>query len=183
MPCEIFEKTYFVEHIRAESWLKLTKKKLCLMYSQENTSEDILFSAVPDMLAYSFSTRTTSQMLFYKNCMKFYRKSFFQNTAVRLLLIFCNIFNKTQKASSMVIFGGWDWLGKQKDVLQKQPPGHVLQRRCSRIFGNFFSKTPVQEPCFKKKFQAVGLQLYFKRGLCIGFLSAKCLKLFRTNFL
>ena len=114
---------------------------------------------------------------------KFYRKSFSQNTAVRLLLISFNIFNRTQNTCSVVIFSGWDWLGKQKDILQKQLPGRVLQERCSRVFGKFFNKTPVQEPCFKKISYAVGLQLYLKRGPCIGFLSVKCLTLFRTDFL
>ena len=29
-------------------------KKLCLIYSQENIGEDVFFSVVPDMWAYSF---------------------------------------------------------------------------------------------------------------------------------
>ena len=50
-----FLKTYFVEHIRVDVWMKWTKKKLCLIYSQENNGKDFLFSAVVDMWAYSFS--------------------------------------------------------------------------------------------------------------------------------
>ena len=69
------------------------------------------------------------------------------------------------------------------NILKKESSGRVLQKRCSRTFGKFYSKAPAQEPFFKKKFQAVGLQLYFKRCLCIGFFSVKCLKLFRTAFL
>ena len=33
------------------------QKKLCLIYSQENTGEYVLFSALADMWAYSFSKR------------------------------------------------------------------------------------------------------------------------------
>ena len=36
---------------------EINKKKLCLIYSQENNNEDVLFSAVADMWAYSFSKR------------------------------------------------------------------------------------------------------------------------------
>ena len=50
-----FLKTYFVKHIRVDVWMKWTKKKLCLIYSQENNDKDFLFSAVADMWAYSFS--------------------------------------------------------------------------------------------------------------------------------
>ena len=64
-----------------------------------------------------------------------------------------------QKTSLMVTFGGWGWREKQEHILQKQSPGYVLQKRCSTIFGKLFLK----------KFEAVGLQLYFKRGSCIVF--------------
>ena len=48
---EIFKKTDFVEHCRT--------KKNCIhqSYSQENTGDGVLFSAVADMWAYSFSKR------------------------------------------------------------------------------------------------------------------------------
>ena len=36
---------------------KMNQKKLCLIYSQENNGNDVLFSAVADMWAYSFSIR------------------------------------------------------------------------------------------------------------------------------
>ena len=69
---------------------EMNQKKLYLIYSQENTGEDFLFSAVADIWAYSFSKRDSITDAFL---WKFYKKSFLQNTAVRLLLIFCNIFN------------------------------------------------------------------------------------------
>ena len=68
----------------------------------------------------------------------------------------------------MVTFCGWGWREKQKDILQKQSPGRVLQERCSKIFGKAYRKISVQE-LFLKKFQDVGLQLYLKRGSCIVF--------------
>ena len=52
--------------------------------------------------------------------------------------------------------------------MQKQSPGRVLQERCSKIFGKAYKKTRVQET-FLKKCQDVVLQLYLKRGSCIGF--------------
>ena len=53
---KIFKETCFVEHIRMNAWMKWTKKN-CIykIYSQEDTGEDALVSAVPDKLAYSFS--------------------------------------------------------------------------------------------------------------------------------
>ena len=53
---EIFEKTYFVEHIRADVRMKWTTKN-CLIYSQESNGQENLFSAVADMWGYSFSKR------------------------------------------------------------------------------------------------------------------------------
>ena len=35
---------------------------------------------------------------------------------------------------------------KQKDILQKQPPGCVLQGRSSKIFAEAYKKTRVQGP-------------------------------------
>ena len=175
---ETFEKTYFVEHVQAESWLKQTKKEIVLSIHKKTPVEDILMQL--QTCGPTAFPKGHHHRLFSMKIVKFYRKSFLQTTAVRLLLIFCNIFNKMQKTSLMVTFGGWDWLGKQKDILQKQSHGRVLQKR---IFRNFFSKAPVQEPFFRKKFQTVALQLYFKRGSYIGFLSVKCLRLFRTDFL
>ena len=53
---EICKKTDYVEHVRTNAWVKWTTKK-CIhkSYSQENTGDDILFSAVADMWPYSFS--------------------------------------------------------------------------------------------------------------------------------
>ena len=52
---EIFEKTYFLGHIRADVLNDMNQKKLFLIYSHKNNSKDVLFSAVADMWAYSFS--------------------------------------------------------------------------------------------------------------------------------
>ena len=60
---EIFENTYFVEHIRAEVWMKWTKK-MRLIYSQESNGKDVLFSAVSDIWTYSFSKRDCITDLF-----------------------------------------------------------------------------------------------------------------------
>ena len=58
----------------------------------------------------------------------------------------------------MVTFDGWGWREKQKDNLQKQSPGRVLQERSSDIFGKTYRKAHVQD---------VRLQLYLKRGSSI----------------
>ena len=49
---ELFCRTYPSGYLN-----EMNQKKLCLIYSQENTSEDVFFSAVADMWAYSFSKR------------------------------------------------------------------------------------------------------------------------------
>ena len=57
---------------------------------------------------------------------------------------------------------------KKKDILQKQSPGRILQERYSKIFGKAYRKTRTQEPFFQ--IRDAGLQIYLKRGSCIGFL-------------
>ena len=47
--------------------------------------------------------------------------------------------------------------------------GHVLQKTCSRIFGKFDRKTPVQEPISKLSLRLQTCNVNFKRGSCIGF--------------
>ena len=71
---------------------EMNQKKLCLIYSQGNNGKDVPFSAVADMWVYSFSKRDSITDAFLWK-LKFYRKSFLQNTAVRLFLISCSIFN------------------------------------------------------------------------------------------
>ena len=61
---EILEKTYFVEHIRVSA--------VAYMWAQSSSKRD----SITDAFLWTF-----------------YRKSFLQKTAVRLLLISCNIFN------------------------------------------------------------------------------------------
>ena len=52
----IFEKTYFAG-ISGGCLNEMNQKKLCLVYSQENSGKDVLFSAVTDMWDYRFSKR------------------------------------------------------------------------------------------------------------------------------
>ena len=87
-----FLKRPILENISERMFERNEPKNLCLIYSQENNSKDGLFSAVADMWVYSFSKRDSIADAFLWK-LKFYRKSFLQNTAVRLLLISRNIFN------------------------------------------------------------------------------------------
>ena len=52
---------------------------------------------------------------------------------------------KRKKTRSVVTFCGWGWCEKQKDILQKQSPGRVLQEWSSKIFGKAYRKTHEQE--------------------------------------
>ena len=70
---------------------------------------------------------------------------------------------------------------KQKDILQTQSLRHVLQEKYSKVFGKAYRKTRVHEPFFKKN-QDVGLQLYLKRGSCIGFFSCEIFKTLQNSF-
>ena len=55
---KIFKKTDFVEHVQTNAWVKWTKNT-CVhqSYSQENTDDGVLFRAVADRWAYSFSKK------------------------------------------------------------------------------------------------------------------------------
>ena len=55
----------------------------------------------------------------------------------------------------------------------KGPLKHLAKLTGKHVYMSLFLKT----------IQDVGLQLYLKRGSCIGFFSVKILKLFRTAFL
>ena len=68
---------------RMLEWNEPKINGIYIIYSQEETGEDVLTA---------FPKRTPSQMVSLK-IVKFYRKSFLQNTAVRLPLISCNILN------------------------------------------------------------------------------------------
>ena len=59
------------------------------IYLQENTGDGVLFSAVADMWAYSFSKMDFITDAFFMKIVKFYRTSFLQNNAARLPLISC----------------------------------------------------------------------------------------------
>ena len=74
--------------------VKWTKKNyLHKIYSQENTGDGVLFSAVVDMWAYNLSKKGLHHRCFSMKIGKFYRSSVLQNNAARLFLIFCDIFN------------------------------------------------------------------------------------------
>ena len=91
---EIFKKTYFLEHARTDAWVKWTKKKsIHKIYLQGNTGDGVLFSAIPDMWAYSFSKTGLHQRCFSMKIGKFYTTSVLQNNAERLFLISCDNFN------------------------------------------------------------------------------------------
>ena len=40
----------------------------------------------------------------------------------------------------MVTFGGWGWRDKQKDILQKESPGHVCKKGALEYLANFIRK-------------------------------------------
>ena len=70
-------------------------QKNCIqrIYSQENTGDGALFSAVTDMWGYSFSIKRLHHRCFSMKIGKFYRTSILQNNDARLPLISCDIFN------------------------------------------------------------------------------------------
>ena len=72
----------------------------------------------------------------------------------------------------MVTFCGWGWREKQKDILQMESLGGVLQERRSNIFGKTYWKTSAQRP-FSKEVSGCRPDLYLKRGSCKGFFSVK----------
>ena len=72
---EIFKKTYFVEHARTDAWVKWTKKCIHKIYLQGNTGGGVLFSAVTDIWAYSFSKKGLHRRCFPMKIGEFYRIS------------------------------------------------------------------------------------------------------------
>ena len=62
------------------------------MHSHENAGDGVLFSAVADMQAYSFSKRESITDAFLDSC-EVLQNIILQKNAAGLLLIFCNIFN------------------------------------------------------------------------------------------
>ena len=70
----------------------------------------------------------------------------------------------------MVTFCDWGWRDKQKDILQKESPGRVLQERCSKIFGKTYWKTRVQRP-FSKEVSGCRPATLFKKRLMQRFFS------------
>ena len=73
---EIFKKTYFVEQARLDARVKWTKKN-CIhkIYSQENTGDGVLLSAVADMWTWNFSKKGLHRRCFSMKIGTFYRKS------------------------------------------------------------------------------------------------------------
>ena len=70
----------------------------------------------------------------------------------------------------MVTFCGWGWRDKQKDILQKESPGRVLQERRSKIFGKTYWKTRVQRP-FSKEVSGCRPATLFEKRLMQRFFS------------
>ena len=64
----------------------------------------------------------------------------------------------------MVTLCDWGWCDKQKDILQKESTGRVLQERCSKIFDKTYWKTIVQRP-FSKKFSGCRPAILFEERL------------------
>ena len=106
---KIFKKTYFVEYVRTDAWVKRTKKIVFTKSIYRKTSVMASFLVQLQTCGLGvFPKRASSQVLLY-NCevwkglklcllwsfkiVKFYRTSFLQNSAARLLLISCDIFN------------------------------------------------------------------------------------------
>ena len=70
----------------------------------------------------------------------------------------------------MVTFCDWGWRDKQKDILQKESPGRVLQERRSKIFGKTYWKTRVQRP-FSKEVSGCRPATLFEKRLMQRFFS------------
>ena len=148
----------------------------------------------------AFPKGTPSQMLFLT--VKFNRRSFLQNTAVRLLLISWNIFNVSLALSAINQFSHtgclglwekrskcllWKYLKQNEKTkvngnilwlrlspLQKQSPGRDLQKRCFRIFGKTYRKTPLTEPFPNKVLGRWPATLFNSSELLFYSTSANC---------
>ena len=70
----------------------------------------------------------------------------------------------------MVTFFDWGWRDKQKDILQKETPGRVLQERRPKIFGKTYWKTVVQRP-FSKEVLRSRSAILFEKSLMQRFFS------------
>ena len=83
-----------VEHVRTDAWVKWTKK---IAFANSIHRKTLVMASFLVQLQTcgltDFPRGNPSQMLFCENCVEFYRTSFLQNNAARLLLISCNIFN------------------------------------------------------------------------------------------
>ena len=85
---ETFKKTYFAEHVRTDAWVKWTKK----IYLQENTGDGVLYSAVAEMWAYSFSKIDFITDAFLWKLWSFIEHQFYR-TMLRDCFWFPDIFN------------------------------------------------------------------------------------------
>ena len=70
----------------------------------------------------------------------------------------------------MVTFCDWGWRDKQRDILQKESPGRVLQERCCKMFGKTCWKTRVKRP-FSKEFSSFRPATLFEKRLMQRFFS------------
>ena len=100
--CTIFSRKRTLAQVFSFTFSEIFKKTLSEMnqkncihkiYLQGNTGDGVLFSAIPDMWAYSFSKTGLHQRCFSMKIGKFYTTSVLQNNAERLFLISCDNFN------------------------------------------------------------------------------------------
>ena len=112
-----FWKNLFCRTYSSGKLTEMNQKRNCVSSIHKKTPVKTSFLVQFQTCGLTAFSKGLLHRCFSTKIVKFYRKLFFQNSAMRLLLISCNIVNKTKKTSSVVIFGGWDWLGKQKDIL------------------------------------------------------------------
>ena len=86
---KIFKKTYFVEHVRTDAWVKWTKK---IVFTKSIYRKTPVMTAAADICPCSFFQKGIHHRCFSMKIWKFYR-IFLQNNAARLLLISCDIFH------------------------------------------------------------------------------------------
>ena len=70
---------------------------------------------------------------------------------------------------------------RQKDILQKESPGRVLQERCSKILGKTHRKTLVQEP-FSKNVPGCRPATLFEKRLMQKFFFCDIFKTLPNSF-
>ena len=135
----LLKKTHLVEHVLTDAWVIWTKKI---------TFTKSICRKKPAMSSYLVHLQRCGLTVFLN---ELHHRCFSMTFLMYHLLYQWQIIVWRYKVNSH-IFGG------------------VFQERCSKIFGKAYRETCVQEGFFSKKnFQYEGLQLYLKKGSCIGF--------------